>query len=373
MKIHLAIYDRKHSGIASAALHLQPEKLILLHSRRHDVEGIKSVLNSRGIKCESHVISFDPDQIRETLDLFFKQNGKEEIVFNASCGFRLMVLVTLEYFTNHSKPAFVVDKFTNKLHWLCPSSSPSVELETKLKISEYLKLFSSQVLNKGKNTVENEDRQELTHWLIDNIDIFGSSLASLNHLAMKADVSLQFLMDRNYQKKKHLQQILSRFQDLGLLQIKQHRIIFKDEDSRFYANGGWLENHVFTTLHNMRKSRKGISDISRGMEIVRAKGTVKNEIDVIAMINNRLHIIECKTRKFTHKNNANTPGSAAVYRMETLKESLGGSSGKAMLISYQKLSRYTQQRAKDLDIYCCSHMQLKNLKEHLYRFIDSED
>lgn len=373
MKIHLAIYDRKHSGIASAALHLQPEKLILLHSNRHDVEGIKSVLNSRGIKCLSQKVSFDPKQIRETLDHILESNKGHEIVFNASCGYRLMLLVTLEYFSSNSLKSFVVDKFTNKLHWLNPNTDSSLEVSTKLKISEFLKVFSSQVLEKGKNTVENEDRQELTHWLIDNIEIFGSALASLNHIAMRADMSLQFHMDRHYQKKKHLQEILLRFRDLGLLDLHNNKIVFHNEQDRFYANGGWLENHVFTTLHKMRKSRQAISDISRGMEIVRAQGTVKNEIDVIAMVNNRLHIIECKTRKFTRKDNANTPGAAAIYRLETLKESLGGTSGKAMLVSYQKLSRYTEQRARDLGIYCCSHTQLKQLKEHLYRFIDSED
>jgi GGDEF domain-containing protein len=121
----------------------------------------------------------------------------------------------------------------------------------------------------------------------------------------------------------------------------------------------------------MRTTREAISDLSKGMEIVRAKGAVKNEIDVVTMANNRLHLIECKTRKFTNKNHANTPGAAAIYRLDTLKEVYGGHSGKAMLISYQKLSRYTEQRAKDLGIYCCSYLQLKQLKQSLYQFIDS--
>lgn len=371
MLVHLAIYDKKNAGIASAALHLNPDKVILLHRKEHDIEGIKSVLHSRGIKCQSQMVSFDPKQIRTILKHIFLENKENDLVFNASSGYRMMVLVTLEQFTSQGMNAFVVDKFTNQLHWLHPREQDSIVLSSQLKISEYLKLFASQVLNKGKTNLDSQSLQELTHWLIENIEQFGSALAALNHIAMRADVSMEYHLERNYKRKAHLQNILSRFQEVGLLHIKQQKIIFKDESSRFYANGGWLENHVFNTLFHMRKSRKSISDLARGMEIVRAQGTVKNEIDVIAMANNRLHIIECKTRKFTNKNHANTPGSAAIYRLDTLKESLGGNSGKAMLVSYQRLSRYTEQRAKDLGIYCCSHTQLKQLKEHLYKFIDS--
>ncbi|MFK8012391.1 MAG: DUF1887 family CARF protein [Marinicellaceae bacterium] len=371
-RVHLAIYDKKNAGIASAALHLKPNEIILLHRKQHDIEGIKSVLNSRGIKCQSQMVSFDPKQIRIILNHIFKENLENDLVFNASSGYRMMVLVTLEQFTNQGKQAFVVDKFTNELHWLHPSDKSPDLIDSQLKISEYLKLFSSQVLNKGKTQPESNNKQELTHWLIDNIESFGSSLAAMNHIAMRADINLKFHMDKNYARKKFLQQILMRFEAVGLLTIQHNTILFKNEESRFYCNGGWLENHVFTSLYHMKKTRKSISDVATGMEIVRAQGTVKNEIDVIAMVNNRLHLIECKTRKFTTKNHANTPGAAAIYRLDTLKESLGGNSGKAMLVSYQKISRYTEQRAKDLDIYCCSFTQLKQLKEHLYKFIDSK-
>jgi len=371
VKVHLAIYDEKNAGIASAALHLKPDKIILLHRKKHDIEGIKSVLQARGIQCQSQMVSFDPTQIRTILKYIFAENSANELLFNASSGYRMMVLVTLEQFTSQGMSAFVVDKFTNKIHWLHPRDKEAQEIEAKLKVAEYLKIFASQVLNKGKTTAEPQKRQELTQWLVDNIDKFGAPLAALNHIAMRADITLQYSLDRNFHRRAALKQMIERFEAIGMLQIKQSKIIFKDEESRFYANGGWLENHVYSTLYHMRQSRKSISDLAKGMEVVRAKGTVKNEIDVIMMAHNRLHLIECKTRKFTNKNHANTPGAAAIYRLDTLKESLGGNSGKAMLISYQRLSRYTEQRAKDLGIYCCSHTQLKQLQGHLYKFIDS--
>lgn len=373
MKIHLAIYDKKNAGIASAALHLGADKVILLHRKQHDVEGIKAVLNSRGIKCHSQMVSFDPKQIRNILKHILSENIDNQLIFNASSGYRMMVLVALEYFTSKSMQAFVVDKFTNQLHWLHPSEKDSEIISSKMKISEYIKLFSSQVLNQGQTIQEPQNRQALTHWLIDNIEQFGSSLAAMNHIAMRADVTMQYRMDRNHKKKPFLQQILNKFEEVAILRIDNQTVVFKDEESRFYANGGWLENHVFSLLFEMRKSRETISDLAKGMEIVRAQGKVKNEIDVVTMVNNRLHLIECKTRKFTNHNHANTPGAAAIYRLDTLKDSFGGNSGKAMLVSYQRLSRYTEQRAKDLGIYCCSHRQLKQLEEHLYQFVDSKD
>ena len=372
MKIHLAIYDRKNAGIASAALHLDCDKVILLHRKEHDVEGIKSVLANRGVKCTSQMVSFDPTQIRVILKHILAENSENQLIFNASSGYRMMVLVTLEYFTSKNMHAFVVDKFTNQLHWLHPSAQLSQLIETKLKIHEYIKFTSSQVLSKGQTRQEPKARRAVTNWLIDNIENFGASLAALNHIAMRADISLKYRLDRNYHRKPHLQAILNKFEDVGILRIKKQVIYFKDEESRFYANGGWLENHVFSLLFDMHVQNSFISDLAKGMEIVRAQGKVKNEIDVICMAHNRLHLIECKTRKFTKHSDANTPGAAAIYRLDTLKETLGGNSGKAMLVSYQRLSRYTEQRATDLGIFCCSHVQLKELPQHLSKFINSQ-
>ena len=370
--IHLAIYDKKNAGIASAAIHLQADKVILLHRKEHDIEGIKSVLNFRGIKCEGQMVSFDPSQIRTILKHIFARNSENKLTFNSSSGYRMMVLVSLEKFASKDLEAFVVDKFTNKLHWLNPVDRAVETVNCELRTSEYLKLFSAQVLSKGQTKADPKAMQELTQWLINNIDRFGSSLAALNHIAMRSEHSLRFRIDSKYRMKKHLKEILQRFSEVGILSQDQDNVYFKDEDSRFYANGGWLENHVFNTLHSMQENRVNISDLCRGLEVVRAKGVVKNEIDVVTMVNNRLHVIECKTRKFTKHNHANTPGAAAIYRLDTLKEMLGGNSGKGMLISYQKLSRYTEQRAYDFEIFCCSHEQLKNLQDHLYKFIDSE-
>ncbi len=370
-KVHLAIYDRKNAGILSGALHLNPDQVILLHRKGHDVSGLKSVLNSRGINCQSQMVSFDPQQIQTILNHIFKNNKHNDVVFNASSGPRLIVLLSLKCFFNSSLPAFVVDKFTNQLNWLSPENKSSEALASQLKIKEYLKLFSISVTDKGDTRLESQQKQSLTHWLVDNIERFGQSLAALNHIAMHAEHSLKYHLSKRNNTPTHLTRILMEFEEVGLLQRHQNEIVFKNEECRFYANGGWLENHVFNTLFHMKKSRENINDIARGMEISKAKGGVKNEIDVIAMANNRLHLIECKTRKFTNKNHANTPGAAAIYRLDTLKESLGGRSGKAMLISYQKLSKYTEQRASDLGIYCCSFSQLKQLKNHLFNFIDS--
>ncbi len=371
MNIHLAIYDRKNAGIASAALHLKCDKVILLHRKEHDVEGIKSVLVNRGIKCTSQMVSFDPSQIRIILKHVLQDNKDHKILFNASSGYRMMVLVALEYFTSKNLQAFVVDKFTNQLHWLHPNEKLSQILQTKLKIHEYIKFTSSQVLNKGQIQQEPKQRRAVTNWLIENIENFGASLAAMNHIAMRADISLKYRLDKNYRRKPHLYDILNKFEDVGLLNIKNNIVYFKDEESRFYANGGWLENHVFSLLYDMQSENLAISDLAKGMEIVRAQGKVKNEIDVICMAHNRLHLIECKTRKFSKHADANTPGAAAIYRLDTLKETLGGNSGKAMLVSYQKLSRYTEQRAKDLGLFCCSHRQLKELKAHLADYINS--
>ena len=108
------------------------------------------------------------------------------------------------------------------------------------------------------------------------------------------------------------------------------------------------------------------------MSIVRNQGTVRNELDVAMICHNRLHIIECKTRRFSQSKTDKAAANSAIYRLDTIKSISGGHSGRAMLISYQALNKYTLSRAKDLGIYCCSHTQLKQLERHLYQFIDQQ-
>ncbi len=372
MQIHLAIYHPHHAGIVSAAISLKAEKIILLHRAEDDVAGIKSVIQSRSILCESHNITFDTQLAREQFADLIEQHQSENLIFNASSGYKKLLLLGFEQFSNYGYPVFLVDKFTDELHWLnTKSTQKDIHLSHQLKIREYLKTFNTQVLDQGQTTPEPTLSRHLTHWIIEHIGEYDAAIGSLNYMAMMANTNHSYVLDQKDTRNQPLMYLLEQFQQANMLVLRGRKLKFNSETTRFYCNGGWLENHVFALIFGMRQRRPHISDVSKGMLIVRNQGKVKNELDVVAMSHNRLHIIECKTRRFSKSKDEKSAANSAIYRLDSIKSITGGLSGRAMLISYQPLNKYTLSRAKDLGIYCCSHMQLKQLERHLFNYFDN--
>ena len=78
------------------------------------------------------------------------------------------------------------------------------------------------------------------------------------------------------------------------------------------------------------------------------------------MANNKLHIIECKTKRLSGKQ-AGSAGTESLYKLDSIS-ALGGLGTKAMLVTYRPLNTYDAQRARDLRIKVVQAAELQNLK-----------
>jgi len=119
------------------------------------------------------------------------------------------------------------------------------------------------------------------------------------------------------------------------------------------------------------KKSAGIQDIGRSIEVERLHKNqpVRNEIDVALLKDNRLYLIECKTKVFNGNHAVHSEGAQTLYKLDTLKDLLGGLQARAMLISFTQPKKHDLQRAGDLGIAVCSHRDLLNLKEKLRAWI----
>ena len=167
-----------------------------------------------------------------------------------------------------------------------------------------------------------------------------------------------------------LRELTGRFTDAGLLSMQGQKLKFPDEKARFYVNGGWLEEHVFGVLFNLRADLRTVQDVAHSVDLVRqtARGEVPNEIDVACLADNRLYLIECKTRQWKGKAEG-MAGAQALYRLDTLADLLGGLQARAMLVSYWDLPSYDRQRAADLGIAVCAGGALRDLPARLTDWI----
>jgi len=107
-----------------------------------------------------------------------------------------------------------------------------------------------------------------------------------------------------------------------------------------------LEHHVFGVVSDLRDPC-GIQDALLNVRVAHPGGT-PNEIDVAVLAGNRLSLIECKTRSFRPRGGLD-PAAGALYKLDSLT-ALGGLRTRGMLVSYQPLKDFEQQRAQDLHI-----------------------
>jgi len=94
----------------------------------------------------------------------------------------------------------------------------------------------------------------------------------------------------------------------------------------------------------------------------------KNEYDILFTISNRLYIIECKTKRFSGKD-VNHFGEDSIYKLDSLRDAAGGLYGKAMLVSYRRLTDDQKRRLKANRLEFCEGPSIKLLKERIKEWI----
>jgi hypothetical protein len=145
--------------------------------------------------------------------------------------------------------------------------------------------------------------------------------------------------------------------------------IFSNDDARYFVNGGWLEHYVYAVLLNIRQQIPEIQDIAQTITVTReTRGQIiTNELDVAFLCNNHLHVIECKTRLLDRP--SSQISTNILYKLDSLKEMLGGLYGQGMVVSYKTMSAADKHRAADMGIKVCDGYHLKNLRSQLIQWI----
>ena len=121
--------------------------------------------------------------------------------------------------------------------------------------------------------------------------------------------------------------------DIKLATYQNGVLEFFSEDARRFSNGEWLENLVHNTVREIQDELPTIQDHSLNVQVYRETGgrEVRNELDVATVVNNKLHIIECKTKGMRDD------GDDTLYKLESLRDLLGGLQARAMLVSFRPM------------------------------------
>ncbi len=377
---HICLLDENPISVLTPLLDpdIQSDRVIFA-IKPDQVEAVlrlEKLIKPRGIAVSSWVL---PDSkntgdillsFHELISTELDVNLAEQLVLNTSCGSRHYVLAAFEVAKEYDLHCFVVEPKLDELYWLYPEEKENSALAEKLKIQDYLTALDSEVKDVANNGVVSLDIRTLGAKWCSEPAYYSSALGILNYLAFTADNNALTSATLTNQQLENaaLNELIDDLMTIGYAQCENDKLVFKNDNARFFANGGWLEEYVYGMLLSLKKSIPTLQDAAQGVEVVREVGkhNVNNELDVAALANNKLHIIECKTKKFEKGE-----GNNVIYKLDSLADLLGGLHGRAMLVSFKKIRVAEQYRAQELDIKFIGPDELPNLSVHLTHWLKS--
>jgi Card1-like endonuclease family protein len=353
----------------------RPQQVIMLVSDDMQERStyLENIYKPRGVKVSRWRIDdpWDVEHIRNQVMELLAEYDDADIVLNATCGTKPMSIAAYEVFRALEKPIFYIHPEQDRLIWMHPQK-PSIDLEDRIKLKEYLLAYGAstvKVLHQGGVTPK---LRELTGELIDNIQSYAAALSSLNYYASAADnKNLQSPeISRNLNGNHRFWDMLDLFEQAELLHQEDRSLIFTDENARFIVNGGWLELYAYACCLNVKKKLR-IQDVGRSVEVGRYDGrnSVLNEIDVAFLQDNGLYLLECKTKRYSGTSKKHSEVADVLYKLDSIRDVLGGLQAKAMLVSIKKLEQHDLARARELKIEVCCHQELKYLEEKLQEWL----
>jgi len=377
---HICLLDDNPISVLTPLLDpdIQSDKVIFA-IKPHQTEAVlrlEKVIKPRGIAVSTWEL---PDStntgdillsFHELISQTLKTNPHEQLVLNTSCGSRHYVLAAFEVAKDYDLHCFVVEPELDELYWLYPEEKANSALAEKLKITDYLTVLDSkvkQIANSG--VVELNVRTLGAKWCSEP-EYYSSALGVLNYLAYTANNGAlrSAKLTKQQLESASINELIDDLITIDYAKFENNSLVFKNDTARFFANGGWLEEYVYGVILSLKKDIPTLQEAAQGVEVVRnvGKHTVNNELDVAALANNKLHIIECKTKKFEKGE-----GNNVIYKLDSLADLLGGLHGRAMLVSFKDIRIAEQYRAQELDIKFIGPKELPNLRSHLVNWLQS--
>jgi hypothetical protein len=350
------------------------DRVVIAHEvhQQLQVEQLKKVIQPRGYSVDTWLLptTFNTEKLKLNFMLLFEQEASHssETWLNASNGTRYQILTAYEVARAYDIPIYIVEPKYDALCWLSPENKEITPVADKLKLHEFLTVNGCTLKSQqNKNGISGNLRAIGKNWL-QQADKLQSGLAKLNYLAQftHADTFISKEQDNAMLNDESLQCLLNDLETSELIKIDGKTIQFQNEKARFFANGGWLEEITFSYIRSLSSEIPELQDDGHSVEIERTINgkTIKNELDVIALVNNKLHVIECKTRKFK-----NGDGSNMLYKINSLAERLGGLKCKSALVTFYPLNKNELARAKELNISIFNVCQISDLKCNLKNWL----
>jgi hypothetical protein len=311
------------------------------------------------------------DSIQEVLLNVLAEHEGESIALNVTGGTKWMAIAAQQVFRDNGAAVFYVDIDTDRVMMPEGDHQPHT-LHQQIRLKQYLQAYGYNTTGDNAAAGLTELHKDLCQILVGKVDEWELALGLLNKLASEAEDKNTLRIDSGDAKywPEGFNALLKECEHANVLSTQGGKDMrFTSDTNRAFANGGWLEHYVNSTLNTLR-NEKLLQDRSYlNVEIVNQHSQTKNELDIAFMARNRLHVVECKTRRMQGAGNSGKNNTTdALYKLDSVTE-LAGLATRSMLVSYRKLNRADRQRATDLRIKVVEGADIRVLKRKLQEWI----
>ena len=302
-------------------------------------------------KLEKSLVEFDENQV----------------VVNLSGGTRLQALELLAWANRQGYDSYLIDQY-DRLHWVDKPSVASQQVPDKANLKNYFQIRNITILRMGMDfNITPSLREIVKRWVLSNHDrsIFRQLNWQSSNAKIKDDGRFKSYLDECWETSP-ISGVLADLQQEQLLSCRDREITYVSESARFFCNGGWMELFVYDQIQSIKSSVPEIQDVWIAAEVVYPE-KVKNELDVVFLANNQLHLIEVKTSYL--KNNISSANNI-IYKLDALSGALG-QGVKGMVVSLFPLPHGSLGRAGLHEIEVLAGDDLHHIKSRIKQWIYS--
>ena len=352
---------------------MRPDRAILLVTgkMRPRAESLSAVLKEAGVVTTLAELPNEHDyrSMEQSLLELAANNGEGDVAVNLTGGTKLMALVAQSVAAVAGWKQFYVDLDTDQVIWLnTPEPQPPHFLQEAPRLRHYLASYGISIVDEIQRPTISEAQRRLIGTLIREVGSLEKSIGQLNLIAQKAQDKGALIMpiaECIRTPPPALDALLRNFEDAGVLVHAEGKVRFPNAESRAFAMGGWLEQHVADTLNRLHGAI-GLRDKAINLQIADRNG-VRNELDAAFLSRNRLHIIESKTQRMDDR--GDTKATDTLFKLAEICRLAGGIGARGMLATYRRLGTHEQQRALTLGIRVVEGSELASLDERIRNWV----
>ncbi|WP_053959480.1 Card1-like endonuclease domain-containing protein [Sulfobacillus thermosulfidooxidans] len=333
-----------------------PQRVILLYTpnNKERVQRFRQATESVPTEIiEKQVHPYQYAQTQRICDEILEQFPNA--ILNVTGGTKIMALAAFDRFRHNHRPIIYVDSDSQRILYL--HNGESERLGDPLTVKQYLACYGFKADNINRQDNLPKTWREVEDLFAQNSTKWQNQLGRLNWIA--AQQQPIFTLQTG-----ELQDLLLKANLIKPAEAKNAGFQFTSDQARQFINGGWFEHYVYSLLRQI-SAQYPIKNLTKNIEI--SNDSVSNELDVVFLYHNKLHVIECKTRHFTADGKINP--METIYKIDSVTNRVAGIKGKSMFASYYPLTQAAKKRCLNNSIYVSD--QPSQLHHQLIKWINA--